>query len=245
MSRKHSLPAPPAAFIELAGSWLATLLIVTIVGYFLLETFSAHQSRRAQESHLLVRLSHTRDSVEASLELGFPIGGLPSAQALLEDLLARDPMLLALDIFDSQGFIRFSTDRGSIGDATPDSWREINAKDIFSATTGETSILGVALHGSFGEIEGYIVATYRPALRAISHPLRLVVTLGVISLIALLAIAFYFSRSPDTWCANAFLTSAPELPPTHKMSAAVACLTSYDHRFATALDTLEQESLGP
>lgn len=239
MSRRPFLPAPPAAFLELSGSWLATLLIVTLLGYFLLEAFSTQQSRRTQESHLLVRLSHTRDSVEAALELGFPIGELPRAQALLEDLLMKDSTLLALDIFDSQGFIRFSTDRGSIGDAAPDSWKRIYGKDIFSTGARDTRAIGVALRGSFGEVEGYVVATYRPGMSTAGHPGRLVAALCGVALAALLAVARFLSRSSDARSAMDFSPHAPPEDPTDKLAVPRSRLSAYDHRFAAALNTLE------
>ena len=245
MSIKRFTPIPIAALFEVAGAWLC-MLVITLVGtHLLLGTLAEHENRRTQESRMLVALSQVRDDIENSLGLGFAIAEVPQAQQLLETKLGKEPALLAIDIFDHQGAIRFSTDRSSIGELAPQDWRKPRNEDTFSAAAGDDRVLAVALRGSFSEIEGYLVATYRPATPIQGDASRLFVAVLSLALVALLAAAWAlapFRREIEAaLAAMKGESSKADDPPSAEITMALSRLEECDQRFAEAFGALEQE----
>ncbi|HZY20484.1 MAG TPA: hypothetical protein VFE82_18590 [Ramlibacter sp.] len=162
----HVVPWPrPAvtlgACLEVAGWWWA---LVTAGLLLLVAVLIAVQRLEAQSlgnARLEITLEEVRERLEADLSLGFELGASSRAQPLLEDMLARDPRLLAAEVFDPAGVSLFNTDRGAIGERIPDAWRGALAAagGRWSAEAFDEVTLGLPIRGAFGEIAGHVSVT--------------------------------------------------------------------------------------
>ena len=242
MSAKRLIAIPLAALLEIVAGWLTMLAIVVTSAYFLLETVATQESLRTQEARTQVALSQARDSIEASLGLGFSISELPRAQSLIETTLGKEPALLAIDVFDSQGTIRFSTDRGSIGEAAPDDWLKSRGQDSFSALAGTDHVLAIGLRGSFSEIEGYLVATYRPGASVKGDFWRLPAALALLSVLALLAATILLTPAWREVDAAQSALAGKDSVTSNTLSDALSRLDDHEQHFTDAFTSLEQEN---
>ncbi len=245
MPPKRSLLLPLPALFEVAAAWLLALVVIVIGAHHLLDTLAEQEKDNIQEARIQVVLAQVRDSLEASLDLGFPITGLPRAQSLIEATLGKEPTLLALDVFDGHGIIRFSTDRGSIGEAVPREWLSARGSDTFSAVAGDDQVLAIALRGAFVEVEATLVATYRPGAPITHDVCHLPVALAALVLSALGFARVFLSPARHPVNATlAALSGAPAKPP-EEVARALSRLNDYEQRFAQVFAALEQEDPHP
>jgi hypothetical protein len=167
-----SWPRPRASWgacWEAGGAWWLVLMsgLVTVVCVLLALQHQEVQVMRNER--LQISLQDIKDRLETDLALGFDLEDSARAQTLLEDALAQDDSLLAIEVFDVKGISLFNTDRGSIGEPVPRSWLESaqlahKPGAIWTAGTGTDNTLGLAMHGPFGEVAGFLgVTTVRAA----------------------------------------------------------------------------------
>ncbi len=185
------------ACLELSGRWWVILVCGLLLLTALLLSLQRTQAQALREARLEIALQGLRERLETSLSLGFELADSERAQALLEDLLADDPSLLAAEVFDASAISLFNTDRSAIGERVPPSWlmassgsqadaaagRPENQVHAWSVTSEDSFTLGLPIRGSFGEIAGQVSIT--SGLPPSPSPWPLITT----ALLALLALA--------------------------------------------------------
>lgn len=206
MSHPPATPAPvqatpalsPATWWEIAGLWLLVVLAGVVLIASLLLDARARGEASAQRERLSLTLADLQESIEGDLALGFDLPDHHGIQPRLERALASDAQLYAIDVIDRRGTALFSTDRGAVGEASQP--RVARAADagalqgrIWTAALGSESVMGLPLHGAFGDVAGHISATYatptRPRLalrQADDTPTLAAITAAVLVCIAVL-----------------------------------------------------------
>lgn len=118
-----SARAPLGAFPWLAGI-AGTLAVAAMVGGLLAvqlgDTARAQLAVRDARFEFLVQTIRSR--IEANVNLGLMLSGLGATQDLLERSRVQDADILSVDVFDDQGNMLFSSDRGGLGDRVPADW---------------------------------------------------------------------------------------------------------------------------
>lgn len=150
-----------AACVEAAGLWWATATLGLVLVVALLLGMQRHEVQAMQDARLTLTLQQLRERLESDIALGLDLGAGWRTQSLMEEVLARDAVLLALDVFDAEGRSLLSTDRGAIGEPVPAAWRAAAAsgQPAWIARTGHEVTLGLAVRGAFGEVAGHVSAT--------------------------------------------------------------------------------------
>ncbi|QEA13152.1 hypothetical protein [Comamonas flocculans] len=172
----EQLPRPRpglAACVELAWRWWLMAMLGLLLLVALLAGLQRAQAQGLREARLEIALQSLRERLQTNLALGFDLAGSHQAQAMLEDLLADDPTLVAAEVFDAGAISLFSTDRGAIGEQVPAEWLLAStgaqagvATDAQAASltawrvVGEEDFtLGLPVHGPFGELAGQVCIT--------------------------------------------------------------------------------------
>lgn len=162
-----------AARLELAWRWWLVAMLGLLLLMALLSGLQHTQAQGLREARLDIALQSLRERLETNLALGFDLGDSQQAQAMLEDLLADDPTLVAAEVFDASAISLFSTDRGAIGEKIPADWlrasTQAQAQDTAdprapAATSWrvmgrEDFTLGLPVRGPFGELVGQVCIT--------------------------------------------------------------------------------------
>lgn len=238
-------PRPSVSFgaiLEAAGPWWLVATAGMLVLLAALASVQRLEGQRLQDARLELTLQEVRERLEADLAIGFELGASSRAQPLLEDTLARDPSLLAVEVFDAGGVSLFSTDRGAIGEPVPPAWRAAVAQAGHGdATAGRWSVqgdddttLGLPIRGAFGEGAGHVSAT---ALRVPPPPRLALVAAAVaawaaLSLLALALVRRALARSlPDA-------ASDPLAPCARRLAQA-------QRRMDATLSSLAEEGAAP
>ena len=154
-----------AALWELAGLWLLIVLAGIALITSLLLDVRAQEEAQIERSRLSLTLVELQEAIEGDLALGFDLPDHRGIQPRLEQALASDSQLYAVDVVDRAGTALFSTDRGAIGEALqPRAARaaEAGARQdrVWNAALPGEAIMGLPLHNAFGEVVGHISATY-------------------------------------------------------------------------------------
>lgn len=151
---------------------------------------------RAAESNTDFVLTQLRNSVESSVSLGLALPEIRVAQDLIERERAGNPDILAIEIFNPGGLSVFNTDRGSVGEAITESWREAmrrrGQEGRWRVEEFGTIVAGETIRNDFGEPIGEIAITLSGAVRQ-AHAEVLAATLlpwlGMAGLAAILFVA--------------------------------------------------------
>jgi len=118
-----------------------------------------------RESRFRFGLVTVRAALESGLRLGFAPPDLPGAQALIEQTQARQPDILSIEVFDTQGRILFSTDLGGFGATVPAVWRDgcLQRTDApLRADDEDGRVQCVALVNAYEQATGGVLLRYRP-----------------------------------------------------------------------------------
>jgi hypothetical protein len=155
---------------SLAGKLSVALLSIlfctlAVVAYFGYSKFESVYSAMVQSRYSFVAFS-IKKRVEDSLNLGFPLRHTRQVQEIVEWEKARDPRILAIEVYDSKGEVLFDTDRGAIGLTVPAALRDAaraGAAQPFGAVDDDALVVGLPLVDSFGRVEGGVVLRYPAA----------------------------------------------------------------------------------
>lgn len=148
-----------AACAESALPWLAVLLLGLVLVGGLVRHVQQAELGKLRDARLSITLQELQDRLEADLALGFDLADSARAQGLLEEALARDPTLVAAEVFDPQGISLFNTDRGAVGERVPVAWLAAAAGPRWAVDNAADTSLGLALRGPFGEVAGQVCLT--------------------------------------------------------------------------------------
>lgn len=141
--------------LVVAAAVLAIVIVVAAGAYLAGQRVTA-EIERARVSHLLGNL---RSTTEANLSIGLALDQISSLQARIEREKAGDPSILAIDIFNAGGRSIYSTDRGAVGEAVPDSWRKPPEIDeIWSQSNRGETVFGSRFDNDLGPAGGISVS---------------------------------------------------------------------------------------
>ena len=101
--------------LALVSILLCTLLLT---GFFAYYKFESVYSSLVQSRYSFVVFT-IKKRVEDSLNLGLPLHQIRQVQDILEREKLRDPQILSIEAYDSQGEVLFDTDRGAVGSMVP------------------------------------------------------------------------------------------------------------------------------
>lgn len=145
----------------------ATLVAVLAATMALTMTLGVNKFETALSSVVESRYQFLVDdlkrTVDASLDLGLAIRDLNSLQSLLDDVRARDPAILAAEIYDETGSVVFSSDRTNMGQPLPHDWITAAPEDdrgTWRASGERSAVIGVALVDNIGSRRGGILIEY-------------------------------------------------------------------------------------
>ena len=141
--------------LVVAAAVLAILIVVAAGAYLAGQRVTA-EIERARVSHLLGNL---RSTTEANLSIGLALDQVSSLQTRIEREKAGDPSILAIDIFNLSGRSIYSTDRGAVGEAVPDTWsKPAGADEIWSLTSRGETVFGTRFDNDLGPAGGISIS---------------------------------------------------------------------------------------
>jgi len=140
--------------VMVAAVVVAMLGLVAMIGVGLIER--AH--RELIDSRLEFVLTTLDGAVEASLDLGLPLGDLREIEDLLERTLSAEPGIEAIEVFDATGVSRFGTDRGAANEPIPAAWvtaiRDNRNDPIWRVVDRGGLTIGAPILTDFGAVAG-------------------------------------------------------------------------------------------
>jgi hypothetical protein len=140
--------------LMVAAVTVAVLALVAMVGVGVIER--AH--RDLIDSRLEFVLTTLDGTIEASLDLGLPLGELREIEDLLERTLSAEPGIEAIEVFDATGVSRFGTDRGAANEPIPRAWvtaiRDNRSDPIWRAVDRGGLTIGAPILTDFGAVAG-------------------------------------------------------------------------------------------
>ncbi|GAB5467237.1 MAG: hypothetical protein Kilf2KO_02670 [Rhodospirillales bacterium] len=144
-----------------AGLLIGLIALLAVTALSVLSGQATHQGLRQLEiERLRFLVSSLSSTVEANLGLGLPIEDLPALQALLERDLDTEPNVRAIEIVGPQETALYSTERGAIGEAIPQSWREAiedRHSDVWLAEDRGEVAIGEVVRNDFDQPTGHVV----------------------------------------------------------------------------------------
>lgn len=150
---------------EVAAIWYVILVLACVSALSVFDAVRLAELDSVRRERLSLFLSELREKVETDLRLGFDLREDRGAQAKLDELIRKDSTLRSIEIFDSSGKSRASTDRGTIGETVSQEWlraMSTSSGAFWTWSSDDEIVLGVPLKGGFGEIAGHIAVTYAP-----------------------------------------------------------------------------------
>lgn len=194
------------ALMVAAATAMVTALVAT-VGVGVIER--AH--RDLIDSRLEFVLTTLDGTIEASLDLGLPLGELREIEDLLERTLSAEPGIEAIEVFDATGVSRFGTDRGAANEPIPHAWvtaiRDNRSDPIWRAVDRGGLTIGAPILTDFGAVAGDVAIVVPLDLlerSPVDAGFVLLLTLGpaltaaVIAFGSILAVARQFARRFET-----------------------------------------------
>jgi hypothetical protein len=140
--------------LMVAAATVAVIALVAVVGVGVVER--AH--RDLVDSRLEFVLTTLDGTIEASLDLGLPLGELREIEDLLERTLSAEPGIEAIEVFDATGVSRFGTDRGAANEPIPHAWvtaiRDNRSDPIWRAVDRGGLTIGAPILTDFGAVAG-------------------------------------------------------------------------------------------
>ena len=140
--------------LMVAAATITVIALVATVGVGVVER--AH--RDLIDSRLEFVLTTLDGTIEASLDLGLPLGELREIEDLLERTLSAEPGIEAIEVFDATGVSRFGTDRGAANEPIPHAWvtaiRDNRSDPLWRAVDRGGLTIGAPILTDFGAVAG-------------------------------------------------------------------------------------------
>lgn len=211
----------PRSLVEAGLPWFLALVLGLALVVMLLSAMQEQEFKDLRRSRLRVTLAELSERVERNLALGLELSDDSRMQPLIEDLLEREPEVRGIDIFDVNGVSVFNTDRASIGDAVPETWLMVAASTgpgkVWEVDAAGATVLGIIVHGPFGEAAGYVAVSFARSVVApswwfVGHAAAV---LGVVALLALGAIRWAVRGDLDPLHQQALRAAVQRLVQAH------------------------------
>ena len=153
-------------------------------------------SLRTTEANIDYLLNQLRDTIEANVGLGLPLAQARVVQNLVERAKAADGRVLAAEVFSPVGLSLFNTDRGSIGESIPASWRNAVRNRIVNDRWRVEELGGVVvgqvIRNDFGEPVGYLALTISDEARELLGEQVLTALAARMAIVAPVGLAIVF-----------------------------------------------------
>jgi len=194
----------PFSAILLTAAALALILLVTSMAR-VLERGEADLGN-AQIGFVLADLDQT---IERNLSLGLPLSELQPIERILEQTVANNSDLLAIEVLSPAGTALYSTDRGAVGEPIPPAWQ----RAIDERSPGRpwridhlgTVVIGTSIENDFGQTAGWITMILDDSVQPpAGHLLPGMVVRAAPYLIAGLVLALLLAIATGTGLASHF-----------------------------------------
>jgi len=145
----------PVSLIAVTTTVVALILSVTTMARVLER--GEVSLRDAQIGFVLADLDQT---IERNLSLGLPLNELQPIERILEQTVANNSGLHAIEVLGPDGTALYSTDRGALGEPIPPAWQEAINERLpgrpWRVEYLETVVIGTSIENDFGMTAGWI-----------------------------------------------------------------------------------------
>ncbi|MBI1208323.1 MAG: hypothetical protein GC191_13690 [Azospirillum sp.] len=145
-----------------------TILICTVTLTVLLTTNKFKDALSTTiDAHYRSVIGDMRSYIEDGVNLGVGLEDVTEAKAAMSREVAADRNLRFVEIFDTEGAVRLSTDPTNVGSPVPPAWLEAARRGggIWQLGDAEGMILGIRLASAFSPYLGTVVLGYANAQR--------------------------------------------------------------------------------
>ncbi len=174
------------AAVALVTAMAIGVSVFLIYGKFV-RTFSSIENSRFESV-----ADDIRAAVEAGLDLGVPLPDLTTAQALIDDKMARNKEILGIAVFNANGQAVFRA--GQAGETVPPAWlTAVKAPDEdWTADAGTMLVAGTRVSNDSRQTVGGVAVLYSHERhdRMIARAGRSLAEAGLVSALAAIAAAY-------------------------------------------------------
>jgi hypothetical protein len=145
--------------------WVAVLVCLFATGMATFLNYYKYKSTIADivKTRLLVVGYSIENSIQSSLALGLSFGELGTLPAMMEREKSAEKLVTAIDVFDTNGKVLYSTDPARVGKPVPESWAGAakGSKDREWQVQETTEyVAGFAVKNNFDLTVGYLAMRY-------------------------------------------------------------------------------------
>ncbi|MGX1308546.1 hypothetical protein AB7M35_003304 [Amorphus suaedae] len=241
----------PFSVILLTASALALILLVTSMTR-VLERGEADLVD-AQIGFVLADLDQT---IERNLSLGLPLSELQPIERILEQTVANNSDLLAIEVLSPTGIALYSTDRGAVGEPIPPAWEQAiedrQAGRPWRVDHLGTVVIGTSIENDFGQTAGWITLILDDSVQPpAGHLLPGILLSSSPYLLGGLVLALILAIATGTGMARHFRRLARQVdrhgelnadadPATMALPLALSTVAHARHEIDTCVETLRQ-----
>lgn len=186
------------------------LTVILAVGVAVTTLLSVYKFENAlatlQNSRMTFIVSDARNQIQTRMDLGLSLADLEGMDALLQRYVAKDPRILSIEVFNTQGTVLFTTDSSQIGDLVTEdwvlSWEASVNEGIWQWLDRDASVVGVPLRNNLGQDVGSLaLRSSREFLDAsVASETRRMLIIGLLVVVAVAPLctvgATYLLRGP-------------------------------------------------
>jgi hypothetical protein len=141
------------------------LVLLIVMGLIFMMSYFKFQTTLATliQNRLTVISITMGESIESAIDLGLGLGEMRTAEAVIARAKRNDPGIASIQIFDNNGQILYSTQKGRAGiNVPPYVLQALEESDgrAWRLDRGNSFVNGVTLLNSFDQMIGGIVLTY-------------------------------------------------------------------------------------
>lgn len=105
-----------------------------------------------------------RQNIEAQLDLGLSLEDMQDEAQRLNATMFADKQILSVEVFDTKGFVLFSTDPSFVGDLVTENWVDAGKigreRAVWSILETDAGVVGALLHNNLGQQVGSLALRY-------------------------------------------------------------------------------------
>lgn len=111
-------------------------------------------------AHIRFILADLDQTIERNLSIGLPLNNLQPIERALEQAVASNKSLLALEVFSPTGIALYSTDRGAVGERIPEEWQHAIDDRVgdrpWQVHHLNTLVIGTSIENDFDQVAGWL-----------------------------------------------------------------------------------------
>jgi hypothetical protein len=152
------------------------LVLLIVMGLILMMSYFKFQTTLATliQNRLTVISITMGESIESAIDLGLGLGEIRTAEAVIARVKRNDPGIAFIHIFDNNGQILYSTQKGRAGIKVPPyvlQALEESDGQSWRLDRGDSFVNGFSLLNSFDQMVGGVVLTYsKDAYNTLRNP---------------------------------------------------------------------------